>query len=178
MDEFAQLQAGRDTVANIPDRAEPGVYAIFARERDCLPSISIPPSELVYIGLSGDLAQRNHFKAKDSGFHSPRRSFGAILRGQLRLKVTPRGTGRSKSNYEKFRFTDEGEVRLTDWMRDNLDYAIHPYSGDIDDLETKLIRENEPPINLTKWPNPQKRHIQALRKACVEEAKVLLLKRV
>ena len=167
---FAQLQAGRNSVANIPDRAEPGVYAIFAKSRDRLPSITVPQSGLVYIGLSVDLEVRNHFKAKDSGFHSPRRSFGAILKGHLRLKVIPRGTGRSKSNYENFRFTDEGEARLTDWMRANLDYAIYPYSGDIDDLETKLIRENKPPINLTKWPNPQKKHIQALRKACVDEA--------
>ncbi len=177
MDEFAQLQAGRDTVANIPDRAEPGVYAIFARERDCLPSISIPPSELVYIGLSGDLAQRNHFKAKHSGFHSPRRSFGAILKDQLQLQAIPRGSGRSKTNYRCYRFSDEDEQKLTDWMRANLEYAVCPYSGDIDALEANLIEGLEPPLNLTNWANPQKRHIQALRAACADEAKTLWLDR-
>ena len=178
MDVFAQLQARRDSVANIPDRAEPGVYAIFAKDRDCLPSILIPQSELVYIGQSGDLEHRNHFKAKHSGFHSPRRSFGAILKDQLRLKAIPRGTGKSKTNYRSFRFTDEGEKRLTQWMRSNLEYAIYPYLGDIDVLEADLIRENEPPINLTNWSNPQKGHIQALRSNCAEEAKPLWRDRV
>lgn len=178
MDVFAQLQAGRDSVANIPDRADPGVYAIFAKDRDCLPSILIPQSELVYIGQSGDLEKRNHFKAQHSGFHSPRRSFGSILKDQLRLKAIPRGTGKSKTNYRNYRFSDEEEKRLTQWMRSNLEYAIYPYSGDIDVLEADLIRKNEPPINLTNWPNPQKGHIQALRSICAEEAKVLWMGRV
>ncbi len=170
---LAQLQAGRDSVANIPDRAEPGIYAIFAKDRDCLPSILISQSELVYIGQSSDLEQRNHFKAKHSGFHSPRRSLGAILKDQLRLNAIPRGTGKSKTNYRCYRFTDEGEKRLTQWMRSNLEYAIYPYLGDIDVLEADSIRENEPPINLTNWSNPQKRHIQTLRSNCAEEAKAL-----
>ena len=178
MDVFAQLQAGRDSVANIPDAAEPGVYAIFARDRDCLPSIAIPQSELVYIGKSGDLEQRNHFKAKHSGFHSPRRSFGAILKDQLQLQAIPRGSGRSKTNYRCYRFSDEDEQKLTDWMMANLDYAICPYSGDIDVLEAELIQDNEPLLNLTNWVNPQKRHIQALRSNCAEEAKTLWLGRV
>ena len=143
MDVIAQLQAGRDAVANIPDRAEPGVYAIFAKDRNCLPSILIPQSELVYIGLSSDLEQRNHFKAKHSGFHSPRRSFGAILKDKLKLKAIPRGTSKSKTNFRNYRFSDEEEIRLTQWMRSNLEYAIYLYSGDIDVLETDLIRENE-----------------------------------
>jgi hypothetical protein len=178
MDVFSQLQAGRDTVANIPDRAEPGVYAIFAKDRDCRPSIFVPQSEIVYIGQSGNLDQRNHFKAKHSGFHSPRRSFGAILKDHLRLEINPRGTGTSKTNYRCFRFTAEGEERLTQWMRSNLEYAIHPYSSDTDALEADLIREAEPPINLTDWANPQKGRIQSLRTSCAQGAKAIWSKRV
>jgi hypothetical protein len=170
MSAFAVLQANRDSVANIPDKAEPGVYAVFAVDPNCLPSVEIPLSGLIYIGQSSDLEQRNHFRAKHSGFHSPRRSLGAILKKCLGLNAIPRSQGKSETNVRNYRFTDEGEARLTEWMNAHLEYAVYPYSGDVKALESKLIQENEPPLNLTKWPNRQKTHIQALRKLCRDEA--------
>ncbi len=173
MDAFHRLSQIRGSVADIPDRAAPGVYAIFVKDRTCLPGVDLPSSGLLYIGLSSDLAKRNHFKARDSGFHSPRRSIGAILKTSLNLTAVPRGRGRSETNYRNFRFTEDGEERLTDWMRSNLEYSIYPYDGDVAQLETQLIRDNEPPLNLTKWRNPQKRSIQALRDSCKAEAKTI-----
>ena len=173
MDVFSHLLDSRGSVANIPDHPVIGVYAIFAKTENCLPGIDLPLSRLVYIGLSSQLEKRNHFKAKNSGFHSPRRSLGAILRMQLGLNIIPRGSGASETNYRNFRFTEEGEERLTRWMQSNLEYANYAYDGDVDQLETLLISENEPPLNLTKWRNPQKRNIQALREQCKEEAKAL-----
>lgn len=164
------LLSHRDSVANSANHPAPGVYGVFAKARDCLPGIALPPTGVIYVGLSADLVQRNHFTAKNSGFHSPRRSLGAILYGQLRLKAIPRVSGLSATNCTNFRFTEDGEVRLTQWMLQNLEYAIYPYSGDIALLETQLIRESEPPLNLTKWRNPQKRKIVALRKQCSDEA--------
>ncbi len=49
--------------------------------------------------------------------------------------------------------------------------AIFPFAGDSRILEKRLIKENEPPLNLTDWRNPQKAQIQALREVCKEEAK-------
>jgi hypothetical protein len=89
------------------------VYGVFAISRACLPEIVIPPSGLIYVGLSNGLEQRNYFRAKNSGFHSPRRSLGAILQEQLRLRAIPRGSGLPSTNLTHFRFTDEGEARLT-----------------------------------------------------------------
>ena len=40
-------------------------------------------------------------------------------------------------------------------------------------LEKRLIAENAPPLNLNKWPNPQKPYIEQLRKACRLEAKLI-----
>lgn len=177
MDVFSHLSDSRNSVVNIPDHPVIGVYAIFAKTEDCLPGIDLPPSGLVYIGLSSDLKKRNHFKVKNSGFHSPRRSLGAILRTQLNLSVIPRGSGASETNYRNFRFAEEGEELLTRWMRSNLEYAIYPYDGDVDQLETRLIRENEPPLNLTKWRNPQKSKIQALREECKKLAKFIWRRR-
>lgn len=177
MDVFRHLSDNRDSVANIPDHPAAGVYAIFAKSAKCVSGIDLPSSGLVYIGLSSDLEQRNHFKAKNSGFHSPRRSIGAILKTQLDLTAIPRASGASETNYKSFRFSDDGEERLTRWMRSSLEYSIYPFDGDVDQLETRLIRENEPSLNLTKWRNPQKQKIQALRNVCKEEAKTIWRKR-
>ena len=173
MQPFEWLVSTRNSVANIPDRAEPGVYAIFAKNRDCLLPIAIPASGLIYVGLATDLESRNHFKAQSSGFHSPRRSIGAILKSQLELRAIPRSRGRSDSNWQSYKFEPDGEYRLTEWMNANLEYAIYPYVGDIRVLEKSLIHENEPPINLTGWKNPQKKQIQSLRNECKAEAKLL-----
>jgi len=173
MSVFHDLSSNRDSIANIPDCPTPGAYAIFAIDPGCLPNIDLPPSGLVYIGLSIDLEKRNHFKAKHSGFHSPRRSIGAILKAQLQLTAIPRAGGASGSNYNNFRFSDDGEMHLSHWMRLNLEYSIFPFDGDVNELETQLIRDNKPPLNLTKWPNPQKKMIQVLRDTCKGEAKVV-----
>ena len=63
MNVFRNLSITRDSVPNIPDHPVRGVYAIFAKDPNCLPGIVLPSSGLVYIGLSTDLGQRNHFNA-------------------------------------------------------------------------------------------------------------------
>ncbi len=163
----------RDSVENIPNIPAPGVYAIFAKDRTCLPNICLPSNGLAYIGKSNDLEQRNHFKAKHSGFHTLRRSIGAILKVELALTAMPRSSGQSDTNYKNYRFSDEGELRLTNWMLSNLEYSIHPFDGDVGQLEEELILELEPALNLTIWSNPQKKTIQALRNACKAEAKLI-----
>ena len=74
MDVFSKLLVSRDAAANVPPTAEAGVYGFFARRRDCLPAIELGQSDLIYIGISRNLAERNHFRAKHSGFHTLRRT--------------------------------------------------------------------------------------------------------
>ena len=152
--------------------SHPGVYAVFVKRADCLRGIGVPPNGLLYIGYASNLGQRNHFLVAHSGFNTLRRSIGAILKSDLGLAAIRRGSGPSASNYGCYRFTDDGEARLSRWMIDNLDYSDHRVDGDLRRLEAQLIREHEPPLNLTGWPNPQKRSISALRKGCSEEARL------
>lgn len=42
---------------------------------------------------------------------------------------------------------------------------------DLRQVETATILALRPPLNLTGWPNPQKRHIMDLRSTCKAEAK-------
>jgi urocanate hydratase len=49
-----------------------------------------------------------------------------------------------------------------------------PLSGDKDDiekLEKQVIARLQPPMNLNKWRNPQKKMVEELRKICREEAR-------
>lgn len=163
----------RKSATGIPTVSLPGLYAIFAKPNDDFGSIRIPDTGFVYIGQSIDLGQRNHFRAVSSGFHSPRRSLGAILKDRLNLQAIPRSSGKSNSNFNNFSFTGEGERRLSEWMELHLDYALFATQGDLLRIEGDAIREAMPPLNLTKWANPQKALIQSLRNKCKAEAKLV-----
>ena len=158
---------------DLPMHMDNGVYAIFVETPQCLPNVVLQQKELLYIGRSDNLAGRNHFKMKSSGFSSPRRSLGAIIKSELKLNAEPRSTGRSPSNYKNYCFGSEGETRLSKWMRQNLKCAIYPLDSDVQVIEKRLIKEYEPPLNLTNWRNPKKKMIQNLRTVCKEEAKIV-----
>ncbi|MDE0308555.1 MAG: hypothetical protein OXI60_01815 [Acidiferrobacterales bacterium] len=166
-----QLSKIRDSVENIPEHLGSGIYAIFAKNLDCLAEFTIPSSGVIYIGISNRLELRNHFKAKYSGFSTIRRSIGAILKNELNLSAEPRSKGNSETNYRDFRFTGNGEKCLSLWMQSNLEYSIVDLEGDLIEIETCLISQNEPPLNLTKYENYQKKRIRHLRNQCKEEAK-------
>ena len=95
-----------------------------------------------------------------------RRSLGALLTDELNLNARPRGTGTSKTNYTNYRFDEEGERRLSRWMREHLRVAVHAVSNP-PEVEAELIAVAHPPLNLTGWPNPERAEIkraQAVRR--------------
>ncbi len=146
-----------------PDINSPGVYALFLRS-GVLGKISPAEDGLLYIGMTdSSLEARKHFRHKSSGFSTLRRSLGSILRAELDLVPIPRSPGSSKAN---FMFAADGEGRLTQWMLANLSYAFAAFSGDRRALERQLIRDRQPPLNLTGWKNPQAGNIKALRALC------------
>jgi hypothetical protein len=148
-----------------------GVYALYADAPDALFPVSLGPENLVYVGMTEDsLDVRNHFIHEHSGFSSPRRSLGAILKQRLRLTATPRGPGASRSNVTCYRFAGQGETVLTDWMRQHLRLAIEPLTDAVRATEKNLIATMEPPLCLIGWQNPQKRTIRAMRDECKAEA--------
>jgi hypothetical protein len=171
----ALLDHLRDSAAPI-DRvrapARPGVYAWFLDEASALPTLPDQGHDPIYVGMSSNLTQRGdetHFRSGESGFSTLRRSLGALVKEELRLSAQPRGTGSSPQNYRCYRFDDVGEERLTDWMRDHLRVGIAPIENP-ETVEGELIALAEPPLNLTRWPNPHRAVIKALRKACADEA--------
>lgn len=145
------------------------MYALFAKELNCLPGVTLPPTEVVYIGILKNVGSRirDHFEKNRSDKSTVRCSLGAILKVQLKLSAIPR----SKSNYDKFRFTDEGENQLSEWMNSKLEYSMIPCIEDKSELETKLICRYRPALNLKGNKNSLSLYIKELSKHCREEAK-------
>lgn len=163
-----QLFETRCPLSKLPEQQGPGVYAFFLNDPVQLTPIESDPSHALYVGMTDQcLSARNHYAHPDSGFSTFRRSLGAILKDRLRLTLTCRSKG-SEANF--YRFTNEGENRLTQWMETHLYGSQVALSDDILAHEKTLIRELRPPLNLTGWPNPQRRMIKLLWAACATEA--------
>jgi hypothetical protein len=146
---------------------------LFLGSTASLPGVEPPDGGLLYVGKSRNLAQRDvdtHFATGKSGFSTVRRSLGALLRDELDLEPVQRGTGDSESNFRNYRFEDDGESRLTDWMRTNLEVAAIA-ATDYATLEDALITDLQPVLCLKGWPNPKAAEIKSARKRCVEEAR-------
>ena len=152
-----------------PSKAS-GIYAFIDHPNE-LRAVSVPPSGVLYTGMTeSSLDARSHFEHAHSGFSTFRRSLGAILKEQLRLRALPRAPGPSHANVVNYRFDAEGEVRLTHWMRENLTYSYREIAENVASVENDLIRSECPPLNLKGWRNPQRAEIKRLRAFCVAEA--------
>lgn len=149
----------------------PGVYALFLTDRTALPSLALD-SDVLYIGMTeSSLSVRNHFDHQHSGFSSPRRTLGALLKRELCLQAVPRASGESPTNTTNFRFKEQGEQRLIEWMKRNLAYGLFRVEeNDVRKIECRLIKELKPPLNLTEWSNPQASRLRVLRRLCRNEA--------
>jgi hypothetical protein len=151
----------------------PGVYAWFLKKPEALASLGATPDQPVYVGMTADAAgNRNHFDMEDSGWSSPRRSLGALLKDELELTAIPRSDG----NCTNYRFAGEGEAVLTAWMRRNLLMSHIPLDGGkaaIKEQEGKLIDQFQPPLNLQGVPGDREaqRELKRLRKFCADEAR-------
>ncbi|WP_454656225.1 GIY-YIG nuclease family protein [Bosea beijingensis] len=153
-----------------PSRAA-GIYAYFIDDLGALRPISVPPGTPLYIGMTeSSLDARCHFEHTHSGFSTLRRSLGAILKDQLRLRALPRTPGPSRTNVLCYRFDTDGESRLTEWMSKNLDYSYREITGNIAMAEKDAIMSACPPLNLKGWKNDQGDEIKRLRALCAAEA--------
>jgi hypothetical protein len=150
-----------------------GIYAFYLSSPGELAGVSIEPYGLLYLGMTdSSLEVRNHFNHEHSGFSTLRRSPGALLKPSLALRAIPRGSGSSPTNVTNYRFRAADELRLTEWMKTHLTYGFVVVSHDIRAVELALIDKLRPPLNLTDWPNRQRRSLRALRDVCRQEARI------
>ena len=163
--------------------SRPGIYA-FHFVGDSFPLESarefIKSGKIIYIGKTESSQQQRdadtHFKSDQTGRSTVRRSIGAILREEKDLKPVSRNSYKnSEQDIQNFKFDEHSEKLLTEWMVNNL--AVSYYEcllspADLEALETKLINEEVPILNLAKnLRNPYHNEISSLRKQCVNIVK-------
>jgi hypothetical protein len=171
VDELARKLSRRKgrSAANRP--ISTGIYALFANKRNILRAIHLGRTGLLYIGMTADPAgERNHFAHAHSGFSSPRRTLGALLKDVLNLRAIPRSRGPSRTNWSNYRFSDAGEAALTRWMRQNLSMShvrMAASKAAIKTVEKRLIARLKPPLNLKGMTGSEThRVLSELRRLC------------
>lgn len=150
---------------------EPGVYCIRILDLQPLPEafrivLEERGHNIIYIGLaSGSLKKRflgQELRARGHGTFF--RSVGAML-GYL----PPAGSLASKKNKKNYVFSAQDEQAIIRWMNTHLVVNWLEMTGDIDALESYLIPQYKPLLNLAK--NPSRLAILSeARKKCCEVA--------
>jgi len=168
----AQLLGRQYRAEEIPAVDGAGIYAFHLTTPGAFSGVGIESAGIIYLGMTdSSLEVRNHFTHAHSGFSTLRRSLGALLKTSLALRAIRRGSGPSRTNVQNYRFRDADERRLTEWMTANLTYGFAAVGHGTRAVERALIAELRPPLNLTYWPNPQRRSLRALRNICRQEAR-------
>ncbi|MBI9060153.1 MAG: hypothetical protein JEZ01_20465 [Labilibaculum sp.] len=154
----------------------PGIYALFFIG-DSFPILGngVKKHEIIYIGKTESSQEKRdaktHFADGKTGSSTVRKSIGSLLHKSKKLNPIPRNL----SDYEKgrvsmFKFDKASEEVITDWMKNNLALSFYEYSKssyEIEELETELIAELKPILNIAKNPNNLfKNPLANLRKEC------------
>ena len=177
------LTAPRHTIAAafagaVPD--EPGLYAIYgARPAWRQLCLGEPPDDRpLYVGKAEDsLVSRDlntHFATGTTGRSSPRRSFAALLAGQLALVAMPRRPADPEpARWTHYGLEPEGDDRLTSWMRERLRLAVWPrsHAPSLGGIEAAVMAHWRPPLNLTGVSQPWRAQVRRAREAMAGAAK-------
>lgn len=154
----------------------PGIYAFFYIGNDFpLLGNSVSKHQIIYIGKTESSQEKRdaktHFTTGKTGSSTVRKSIGSILCSQENLKPIPRNdSDYAKGRFSHFKFDKQSEIKITDWMQKNLALSFYEYprtKQEIEDLETKIIDELVPILNISKNPNNTfKDTLQRLRRNC------------
>lgn len=144
-----------DAVRLVPNH--PGLYAFYGDERawadlELSPAFADQP---LYVGKAErSLNGRDvgtHFSAGKTGSSTVRRCLAALLVKELDLVAVPRNLAKPDGS-ANFALEPAGDQRLSQWMERRLSLATwcQPDSIDLDELETTVVRQLRPPLNLDK----------------------------
>jgi|APSaa5957512535_1039671.scaffolds.fasta_scaffold28646_2 hypothetical protein len=153
----------------VPDT--PGLYMIRVQNINSLPQVFKKELEsrkhnILYVGIATKSLQRRmlgqELRAKGHGTFF--RSIGAVLGFE-----PPKGSLVHKKNKRNYTFSISDERKIIDWINHNLLVNWISYDTDFATLETTLINEYRPIINIAKNPYSMQ-ELSELRKRCVDIA--------
>ena len=159
----------------------PGIYAFFYIGNDFpLLGDSVSKHQIIYIGKTEYSQEKRdaktHFTSGKTGSSTVRKSIGSILCSQENLKPIPRNNSDyKKGRFSHFKFDNASEIKITEWMENNLALSFYEYpktKQEIEDLETEIIKDLVPVLNISKNSNNAfKETLQQLRKNCAAIAR-------
>ena len=176
------INSTKTALSPIPNlEKKKGIYAFFLSPNASLGKFG-NGGQLIYIGISENLNGRDteqHLTDGKTGWSTLRRSIGAILKTDLKLKAVKRNKNSKKLRADKYKFSDEGEKKLTKLMLSNLEMGYwystsHLSNENLRKEEEKLIIRLKPTLDLdkrTKKYNPFANELDKLRKICKNEVK-------
>ena len=155
-----------------------GIYGFFL-SKGCLhigdQKITPERDKPLYIGKTESSQKardlKQHLSDGGTGYSTLRRSLGALLREQLKLKPRPRSTTEtSPRRFINFKFDAAGEAELTKWMMENLELGFVDFRdsarGELKDCEQALIKSARPPLNIIHNPDsPYRKELFITQKA-------------
>lgn len=117
---------------------------------------------------------KTHFGDGRTGHSTVRRSFAALLHDTLGLRGMPRNPTRP-AYFSNYGLSADHDTALTSWMRDYLQLAFWPKPNDsafaLGPVETALLVELLPPLNLKGVATPWTAQVKAARAVMAEEAR-------
>ncbi len=154
----------------------PGIYAFFFIGSE-FPVFceSVTKHQIIYIGKTESSQEardaKTHFTTGKTGSSTVRKSIGSLLCSIKNLNPIPRNnTDYEEGRFSHFKFDESSEEFITDWMKNNLALSFYEFpksKKEIEDLETEIINQLVPILNISKNPkNPFKDVLQQLRKNC------------
>lgn len=158
--------AAQDLVAR-----QPGLYAFYG-DRRAWSDLGLSPAfddQPLYVGKAErSLTGRDvgtHFAAGKTGSSTVRRSIAASLAEPLHLVAVPRNLARPDGS-ANFGLDPGGEERLSEWMERQLSLAtwVKPAGTTLDGVETAVVRQLRPPLNLNKVGESRNRLREARRR--------------
>ena len=152
--EFTLFEPEKHDSEDIPDN--PGNYIVCLKIGSFLPDIGISYKmktyqglNVIYTGIAGKSLRkrdyRQHFTGNNAGSSTLRKSLGSMFGYSKIARDKDPSNGKTK-------FKETDEIKLSKWMQSKL-VLYFKSNLNPDDLEDELIRELNPPLNLSKNTN-------------------------
>lgn len=135
-----------------------------------------PDDRPLYVGKAErSLADRDvgtHFATGRTGSSTLRRSLAGLLVDELQLEGRPRNVAKP-AGFANFGLAAPGDARLTAWMVEHLRLAVWPSPQDValGDVETSVLDQLKPPLNLDKVTTSWRPLVRAGRKRLADQAR-------
>lgn len=137
----------------------PGIYTFFFIGDD-FPILGnkVSKNQIIYIGKTESSQEKRdaktHFTSGKTGSSTVRKSIGSLLCSTMKLTPVPRNSiDYGKNRFSHFKFDEESEMKITEWMANNLALSFYEYpktKKEIEHLESELIDAIVPVLNISK----------------------------